>query len=333
MNFKTFPVIILLVILLTVSVILPVKGEIEKTVCAHRGASGYLPEHTLPSYALAYGLGADYIEPDLVLTKDGVFICVHDIYLDDTTDVKELFPERQRKDGHWYAIDFTLSEIKSLTVHERAKEDGTAVYSGRFPVEYGNFEIATFEEMVELIQGLNKSSGRNVGIIPELKQPFFHAKEGQPVEEKFLEIIKNYGYDKEGAKIYIQCFEGETLKKLRDLGCNLPLVQLVEEPGPEYKDEIVYTDELTEENLVEIATYANVVSPHKSRIENNPELVKWAHNAGLEVCPYTFRSDQLPEKYETFEEELYQFYFVYDVDSLFSDFPDRPVNLLKALGR
>ncbi|WP_416374910.1 glycerophosphodiester phosphodiesterase family protein, partial [Methanothrix soehngenii] len=91
----------------------------EKLVIAHRGASGYLPEHTLEAYALAYGMGADYVEPDLVLTKDGVFICLHDIHLESTTNVEEVFPDRAREDGRWYAADFTLSEIKQLKVHER----------------------------------------------------------------------------------------------------------------------------------------------------------------------------------------------------------------------
>ncbi len=317
-----FSVIFLLLFVLTV-LSANAGEEKDKLVLGHRGACGYLPEHTLPCYALAYGMGADYIEPDLVLTKDGVFVCVHDIYLDDTTSVEELFPERCREDGHWYAIDFTLEEIKSLSVHERANSDGTPVFSGRFPLYQSKFEIATFEEMIQLIQGLNKSTGRNVGIIPELKHPSFHAGEGQPVEEKFLEIVDKYGYLDANAKIYVQCFEVEPLKKLKDLQPDLPLLQLVGEPEWEYKDEIPYTDELTEENIAEIATYADVLSPDKSRIEKNPSLVEWAHNAGMEVQPYTFRADALPEKYETFEEELYQFYFVYNVDGLFTDFPDR----------
>ena len=150
--------------------------------------------------------------------------------------------------------------------------------------------------MVELIQGLNKSLGKNTGIIPELKHPSFHEEEGQPMEEKFLQMIDSYGYNDAGAKIYIQCFEVEPLQKLRELGCCLPLVQLVGEPEWEYNNEIPCTKELSVENLEEIAVYANVVSPHKSRIENNPEIVIWAHNSGLEVCPYTFRADDLPEK-------------------------------------
>lgn len=131
-------------------------GILEKRiVIAHRAASGYLPEHTLEAVALAYGMGADFIEQDLVLTKDGVPLVLHDIHLDTTTDVRKKFPDRARIDGRWYAIDFTLEEIKSLKVHERIdpKKD-MAVFPSRFPVGHAKFEIPTFVEEIELIQGI-----------------------------------------------------------------------------------------------------------------------------------------------------------------------------------
>lgn len=300
----------------------------RKTVHAHRGASAYLPEHTLPAYALAHGMGADFIEPDLVLTRDDVFVCVHDIYLEDTTNVRQLFPGRCRPDGHWYAIDFTLAEIKGLSVHERSEDGVVAVFPGRFPLGRSRFEVATFREMIELVQGLNKSRKRSVGIIPELKHPLFHQKEGHPMEEEFLALVKEYGYDQDCARICIQCFEVETLKKLRRLGCRMPLMQLVEEPGEKYADGAPFMAELTPESLKEISLYADVVAPNKSRIEKKPEIVAWAHRAGIQVCPYTFRADSLPEKYRFFEEELYQFFYVYEVDALFTDFPDRVVKMV-----
>jgi len=300
----------------------------RKSVYAHRGASGYLPEHTLPAYVLAHGMSADYIEPDLVLTKDGVFICVHDIYLEDTTNVEEMFPKRVRKDGHWYAIDFTLPEIKSLSVHERSEDGKSPVFRNRFPLGKSRFEIATFREMIELVQGLNRSRGRNTGIIPELKQPSFHASEGQPVEKKFLDTVKQYGYDSAASPIIVQCFEAATLRNLKALGCSLQMMQLVEEPG---EDSSSYAAELNEKTLREIATYATILSPNKIRIEKNPSVVKAAHKAGLKVCPYTFRADAVPEKYSSLEEELYYFYVIYGVDGLFTDFPDRAVRFLDVL--
>src|SRR5690606_29927835 len=119
----------------------------DPVVIAHRGASGYLPEHTLAAYAMGYAMGADYIEPDLVLTKDKHFICLHDIHLEATTNVEEVFPDRRRDDGKWYAADFTLAEIKTLEAQERIK--------GRFPQGHSPLGVPTFEEMVELVQGLN----------------------------------------------------------------------------------------------------------------------------------------------------------------------------------
>ncbi len=307
------------------------ESDSKKSVYAHRGASGYLPEHTLPAYAMAHGMNADYIEPDLVLTKDGVFICVHDIYLEDTTNAGEMFPGRARKDGHWYAIDFTLPEIKSLSVHERSEDGKTPVFKDRFPLGKSRFEIATFSEMIELVQGLNRSRGRNTGIIPELKNPSFHAKEGQPVEKKFLETVKRYGYDSASSPIIVQCFEAATLKNLRGLGCSFQLMQLVEEPSGDRGDNNSYTEELNDRTIREIATYANILSPNKMRIEKNPAIVKIAHKAGLKVCPYTFRADAVPDKYSNFEEELCTFYVIYGVDGLFTDFSDRAVHLLDSL--
>ena len=287
----------------------------EKIVIGHRGAAGYLPEETLAGYAFGYALGADYLEPDLVMTKDGVLICLHDIYLEPTTNVAQVFPNRHRSDGHWYAIDFTLNEIKRLSVHERCRPDGTPYFPDRFPVGKSHFEIPTFAEMIELVQGLNKSTGRNVGIYPELKRPSWHAAQGHPMEQELLDILTRYGYTGPNAKVYIQCFEPNSLKKLRELGTKLPLIQLISSSW-------LYAGMWTEKGLDEIATYANGIGPSKAIIENNPAYVKWAHARGLVVHPYVFRKDQVPYKYKSFVDELNQFYFVYDVDGLFTDFPD-----------
>jgi glycerophosphoryl diester phosphodiesterase len=302
----------------------------EKLVIAHRGASGYLPEHTLEAYALAYGMGADYVEPDLVLTKDGVFMCLHDIHLERTTNVEEVFPDRAREDGRWYAADFTLSEIKQLKVHERTNTDGTAVFAGRFPQNNSDFEVPTFAEMIELIQGLNKATGRNVGIYPEIKSPTWHAAEGLPMEEKLLDLLAQYGYEGPNARIYVQSFENHSLRMMRDdLGTKLPLVQLVDTGNNSDTGEN-YSFMVTQEGLKEIATFADGVGPYKMYIEANPELVQWAHDDGLQVHTWTMRADSLPEKYSDFTEELNQFYFVYGVDGLFTDFTDRAVAFLQS---
>lgn len=282
----------------------------EKIVIAHRGASGYLPEHTLEAYAFAYALGADYIEPDLTRTKDGHFIALHDIHLESTTNVETAFPDRKRADGQWYAIDFTLAEIRQLAAHERLPR--------RFPEGKSHFSVPTLEEVIELVQGLNATTGRDVGIYPELKDPGFHVKEGQPMEQALLDILARYGYAGPEAKCFVQCFSPATLKALRmEHKTSLPLILLMgNEP-------------VTEDAIAEAATYATGIGPDKALVMKQPELVSWAHARKLLVHPYTVRRDVKPPKFATTQDELKTFYFEYDVDGMFSDFPDDAVAVLK----
>jgi len=283
-------------------------------VIAHRGASGYLPEHTLPAYAYAYAVGADYLEPDLVLTKDGHFICLHDIHLESTTNVAERFPKRHREDGRFYAIDFTLEEIRSLEALERLPD--------RFPKGKSAFTIPTFEEMIELVQGLNISTGRKVGIYPELKQPAWHREQGQPMEKKFLQVVRHYGYHGKDAPIFVQCFETKPLETLRSLGSKLPQILLL---GDDVNANRLH---LSDAGLAAIAQYAQGIGPWKQLIIDDHTLVQRAHAAGLAVHPYTFRADDVGKGYRDFEAELKAFYFDFGVDGLFTDFPDRARALL-----
>jgi glycerophosphoryl diester phosphodiesterase len=287
----------------------------EPIVIAHRGASGYLPEHTLPAYALAFGQGADYLEPDLVLTKDGVFICLHDIHLEATTDVEQVFPERKRADGRWYAADFTLEEIRSLRAHERLED--------RFPQDAPGFVVPTFEELLEMVRGLERTTGRRVGVYPELKAPAWHRQQGLPMEERFLEVVRRHGYQGREATIFVQCFELETLERLRALGSELPQIMLF---GGEEHDPLA-----TEAGLDRVARFANGIGPSKDRVVADPELVARAHARGLLVHPYTFRADRL-EGYPSFDAELARFYVELRVDGLFTDFPDLAVQFLAKRG-
>lgn len=274
-------------------------------VIAHRGASGYLPEHTLPAYSLGYGQGADYVEPDLVLTKDGVFVCLHDIHLEATTDVEEVFPQRSRADGRWYAADFTLEEVRRLRAHERLED--------RFPQDASGFVVPTFEELLGLVHGLNKTTGRRVGVYPELKSPAWHREQGLPMEERFLELVTRHGYRSRDAAIFVQCFERPTLERLRALGSELPQVMLL---GGAEHDALA-----TPEGLDQVAKFADAIGPAKDRLLADPELVARAHARGLLVHPYTFRADRL-ERYPSFDAELERFYVGLGVDGLFTDFPD-----------
>lgn len=307
----------------------------HQIVIAHRAASGYLPEHTMASVALAYGMGADFIEQDLVLTKDGIPVVLHDIYLDTTTNVRKTFPDRARRDGRWYAIDFTLEEIKSLRVHERIDpKKNTVVFPNRFPFEHSTFEIPTFIEEIELIQGLNKSMGRNIGIYPELKAPAFHTQEGYDIGQIVIDILSNYGYRGPRANVYVQCFDQDYLKRLRfELGTQVPLIQLI-------SNKKEFDPLVSQKGLDEIATYAHGIGPSMERIVRYRrerlimivELVKAAHDRSLVVHPYTFRKDSLPKYANSIEEVFRIFYFIIGVDGVFTDFPDLAAKLLNAAG-
>ncbi len=307
----------------------------EKIVIAHRAASGYLPEHTLEAVALAYGMGADFIEQDLVLTKDKIPVVLHDIYLDTTTDVRRKFPDRARIDGRWYAIDFTLEEIKTLNVHERMyPTKDAAVFPKRFPVGRSHFAVPTLTEEIELIQGLNKSMERNVGIYPELKIPAFHTQEGYDIGKIVLNTLASYGYFNSSANVYIQCFDTHYLKRLRfELSTQLPFIQLIGADGG-------YNRLMTAKGFDDVATYANGIGPSTDRLIRCDqqqltmimEPIKEAHNRGLVVHPYTFRKDSLPSYANSLEELFRMFYFIMGVDGVFTDFPDAAVKLLRAAG-
>ncbi len=288
----------------------------DPVIIAHRGASGLLPEHTLEAYAAAHVLGADYIEQDLVRTKDGAFICRHDIHLEDTTNVAEVFPDRKREDGRWYAADFTLAEIRTLRAVERLPN--------RFPKGAADFRIPTFEEAIELVQGLNKTTGREAGIYPELKNPAFHRGAGLPMEEAFLEICKKYGYAGKNARIFVQCFDPGPLKRMRqELGSELPQIHLISDS--KIQDALV-----TAESLAKIAQYAEGIGPDKGRVLADPELVKRAHDAKLLVHPYTLRRDALDKGFASFDEELRAFLVERGVDGLFTDYPGDAVRFLQS---
>jgi glycerophosphoryl diester phosphodiesterase len=271
----------------------------DKVIIAHRGASGYLPEHTLEAKAMAHAFGADYIEQDLVLTKDDVPVVLHDITLEAVTDVEQVFPDRKRPDGKYYAVDFTLAEIKTLNVHERIDtKSGKQAFPKRFPASQGTFRVPTFEEELQLIQGLNASRGTSIGIYPELKSPAFHRAEGKDLAAVVLPILKRYGYWEKSSACHVQCFEWPEIARVRAMGYPGKLVFLVgrdqvklDESGPPVP--------LDETALAEIARTADGLGPALSLVveessagEFRPTgLVEKAHAAGLVVHPYTIRTD------------------------------------------
>ena len=158
-------------------------ADYRPAVAAHRGACGYLPEHTLEAKAMAYAMNPDYIEQDVVMTKDNQLVVMHDYTLDSNTDVAKKFPNRARANGRYYAVDFTLEEIKSLIVTERFNhKTGKPAFANRFPVDTGiDFRVPTLREELELVKGLNKSTGKNIGVYVEVKQPAFYKEEGKDI--------------------------------------------------------------------------------------------------------------------------------------------------------
>ena len=284
-------------------------------VIAHRGASGYLPEHTLEAKTLAYAMGADFLEQDLVLSRDGELVVIHDIHLESTTDVSEKFPDRAREDGKFYAIDFDWTELKELRVHERSDpETGLAVYPNRYPVDKGEFELHRLEDEIELIQGLNISNGKEVGIYPEIKKPQFHDMEGYDLASKVLEVLDQYGYSKKEHPCFLQCFEAEENKRIREkLGCELKLVQLMGEKPDDGS------------GLTEITKFADGIGPALDLLFSEDKgisnLLRDAHESGLLVHPYTLRKETIPEGMDLVEfgTQLLQ---KTGVDGFFTDFPD-----------
>lgn len=305
-------------------------------VIAHRGASGYLPEHTLAAAAYAHALGADYIEQDLVMSRDDVLVVLHDVHLEMTTDVAAVFPHRAREDGRYYAIDFDWSELQQLRANERINvETGQRVFPDRYPIQPGPFRLCRFEEQITLIQGLNQSTGRNVGIYPEIKYPSWHAEEGKDLSAALLPVLERFGYTKPGAPIFVQCFEAKELKRLRsEFKTNLPLIQLIGLKSWNHSN-VDYDAMRTAEGLKQIATYAQGIGPHLNQIlaSTRPAgtpvlttLVANAHRAGLLVHPYTFRTDELPKNVPNFDALLEVFIDTVAVDGLFTDHPDQIVN-------
>jgi glycerophosphoryl diester phosphodiesterase len=273
-------------------------------VIGHRGSPAYRPEHTIASYTLAIEMGADYIEPDLVFTKDGQLVARHEPDIGATTDVADHpeFASRQTTrtiDGTvfpntWFTFDFTLAELKTL----RAKERLPLVRPQNTALD-GLFEIPTFQEVIDL------AKAKGVGIYPETKHPTFFQSLGFFYDAPLLGTLRRNGLDRPGAKVFIQSFEVGNLQRLRR-DTRLPLIQLIDSSGAPADfvasgDPRTYDDLVTPQGLAEIATYADGIGPDKSRIvagnsAGNPlgqptTLVRDAHRVGLLLHPFTFRPE------------------------------------------
>lgn len=303
------------------------SAQAKPIVIAHRGASGYLPEHTTEALVMAYMQNADFIEQDLVLTKDGHLVVLHDIHIDTSTDVAEKFPDRIRKDNRYYAIDFNLKELKQLIVFERRNSQNKQVFAERFHGTAG-FQIATFEEHITLIQQLNRQLDKDVGWYIEVKSPQWHLEQGQDIAKQLVEALSKYDLNNRESKVFVQCFDFKHSKRLRqELHLKTSLVQLLGENDWRYSA-TDYDFLKTEKGLMEIAKVADAIGPWipqllelKQGTVTRTGLAKLAKKHGLLVHPYTFRKDALPEGVS--DQQLLNMLFTeLKVDGIFTDFTD-----------
>ncbi|CAN5328623.1 MAG: glycerophosphodiester phosphodiesterase [Nocardioidaceae bacterium] len=325
-------------------------GYREPLVIAHRGASGYRPEHTLAAYRLAVDMGADYIEPDLVSTRDGILVARHENELGHTTDIAEHrgFAHRRASkvvDGRevtgWFVEDLTLAELKTLRATERRprlRADNRR-YDGRF-------EIPTLDEILTLAEVEGTRRGVTIGVYPELKHPTYFASIGQGMQQPLVDVLRRHHLDRPNAPVFVQCLEVTQLRAL-SLLTRVPLVQLVDASGQPYDAvhagaQQSYADLLTPSGLRELAGYVSAIGVHKDLVlpDGRPctgpaGLVEAAHRTGLQVHVWTLRDENrfLPQdlrsgdgpraKGDAFVE--YERFFDAGVDGVFTDFPDTAV--------
>lgn len=312
-------------------------------IIGHRGCPTLRPEHTLESYRVAIEEGADYIEPDLVMTKDGILVARHENEISTTTDVAAHpeFADRKRTktvDGEtvtgWFTEDFTLVELKRLRATERLPElrPKNTEYNGKFT-------IPTFSEILDFV----KKQKRRVGVYPETKHPTYFRKLGLAMEPQLLDVLRRYGMDRPGSPVFIQSFEVGNLWALSQQ-TKLPLVQLVAASGRPYdftviEDERTFADLMKPDGLRFIASYASAIGVEKSLlIPRTPDghlgtptdLVNLAHRAGLKVHAWTFRDEDpfLPTEAKGHPELELRKFAELGIDGLFTDHPASAVSAL-----
>ncbi len=278
----------------------------DKALVAHRGASAYAPEHTLAAYRLAVEQGADFVEQDLGVTRDGELVCLHDDTLERTTNVRELFPGRfveeeinGRMRQRWRVRDLTLAEIKRLDA------------GSWFGEAFAGAQVPTWQEAIDLIRG-------DAGLYPELKSSADYEALGIDMPGLIIDTLRQNGLDTAGADpdtpVILQSFDASSLRRLADELPTLPRVFLFGARDPDLP--------ITDARLREIATFATGIGPAKAIVTAQPDLVERAHALGLTVTPYTFRSSA-SGRFDNVADEMRYFLFTLGVDALFTDNPDQ----------
>jgi glycerophosphoryl diester phosphodiesterase len=301
-------------------------------IIAHRGASGYLPEHSLPAKALAHQQGADFLEQDVIATRDGVLIVCHDVYLDRVTNVAQKFPGRSRDDGRHYAIDFSWQEICTLTLRHRAPRPADpGEVRASIPAGQGS-RICSLDEEVAFAKALNAASGKRVGLYPEIKAPGWHRQHEFDLTAALLTKLDDACFDEFRGALFVQCFDAGELQRARtEFACDWPLVQLVgRSSDPTLLDAA---------GLANVASYAVALAPNYRQLiaatggePRATDLVQRTRAAGLQLHPYTFNFDELPAYARDLEALLEIGYELLKPDAIFCDYPDIAVAARAALG-
>jgi len=264
-------------------------------VIAHRGASGYVPEHTLEAYSVAYEMGADFIEPDLVMCRDGHLVCSHDLTVTKNSNAAFLYPDLADEEGNVRIRDLFLAELRNIEV-----TDGRG---------QGSYRYATLKELIDLVQLLSSRTGDKVGLIPELKAPEWHRGEGLPMEAELMARLMEGGYILRSDPVIIQCFDRNSLRRMStEQGCAFPLV-------------LCLGREPLADDLTWAAEFCEGVAPHRAAIEDpetgaKTDFIERAHALGLAVFPYTFLDE---------EEVMRRYLHEYGVEGVFTNFPDKGV--------
>lgn len=272
-----------------------VVAPLNAVVIAHRGASGYAPEHTLEAYSIGYEMGADFLEPDLVMCRDGHLICSHDRTVTKNSNAALLYPDRVDEEGNVRIKDLFLAELQRVEV---AGENGL-----------GSYRYATFTELLNLTQLLSALKGEKIGLIPELKAPEWHRSEGLPMEAELMSRLAEGGYELRSDPVIIQCFDRSSLRRMsEEHSCTFPLVLCIG------KDSV-------EEDLLWASEFCEGIAPPRAAIEDpetgaKTDLIERAQGLGLSVFPYTFLDE---------EEAMRRYFHEYGVQGVFTNFPDKGV--------
>jgi glycerophosphoryl diester phosphodiesterase len=281
------------------------RGASVRQAIAHRGASGYAPEHTLAAYELALEQRADYVEQDLAVTRDGALICLHDDTLERTTNVVEVFPDRYARhsdrasaEKRWIANDFTLADIRRLDV------------GGWFDQKFAGLRVVTWQDAVDLVRG-------KAGLYPELKSPPLYTSRGVDMLKLFVESVRSNGLDRPESlrrtPVIVQSFDEATVRRIASELPGVPRILLMESFGE---------GGMTDSRLRDIATFASGIGPDKALLDTRPDVVDRAHAAGLTVTAYTFRAAN-PGRFASVRDEMKHFLYTVGIDALFTDNPDQ----------